>query len=123
VTQQGEFSDPEDLFKEAQRLTRWHYQWVVTHDFLSRIVSPDVLGSLNWPTDDPHDLRLRFFGWRYHPFMPVEFSAAAYRYGHSQIRGGYAINNVVRAPTFNPGHCRIGGRILGASGRYTLDGR
>lgn len=29
----------EDLFKEAQKLTRWHYQWVVVHDFLERIAS------------------------------------------------------------------------------------
>lgn len=29
----------DELFKKAQRLTRWHYQWVVVHDFLARIVS------------------------------------------------------------------------------------
>src|SRR5262245_32797003 len=26
-----------ELFAEAQRLVRWHYQWIVTHDFLDRV--------------------------------------------------------------------------------------
>ena len=26
------------LFAEAQRIARWHYQWIVVHDFLERIV-------------------------------------------------------------------------------------
>ena len=35
--------------------------------------------------------------------MPLEFSAAAYRYGHSQMRSGYTINNTVPTrPTFVP---------------------
>ncbi len=35
--------------------------------------------------------------------MPLEFSAAAYRYGHSQVRSGYTINNTVPTrPTFVP---------------------
>ena len=32
-----------ELFAEAQRLTRWHYQWVVVEDFLKRTVGVDVL--------------------------------------------------------------------------------
>jgi len=31
----------DDLFKEAQRRVRWHYQWVVVHDFLPRIIDGD----------------------------------------------------------------------------------
>ena len=30
----------DDLFKLAQQTVRWHYQWVVIHDFLARLVGP-----------------------------------------------------------------------------------
>ena len=40
--------------------------------------------------------RLRFYRWRATPFMPVEFSAAAFRFGHSIVRPSYLINGVAR---------------------------
>jgi hypothetical protein len=49
----------------------------------------------------PHVER-RFYTWRYDPYMPVEFSVAAYRFGHSQIRAGYRLNSGVANPTFTP---------------------
>ncbi len=75
-------TSPETRFREAQRLVRWHYQWIVVHEFL-----PRVLGSVSTARifrDAPFK-----FGER--PFMPVEFSAAAYRFGHSQVRPGYGL--------------------------------
>src|SRR5207245_1203247 len=35
---------------------------------------------------------------RERPFMPVEFSVAAYRFGHSMARPSYLINDVVPVP-------------------------
>jgi hypothetical protein len=35
-TQEG--LEGEELFDRARRIVRWHYQWIVTHDFLRRIV-------------------------------------------------------------------------------------
>ncbi len=36
-------------------------------------------------------------------YMPVEFAVAAYRFGHSQIRGSYQLNTLVGPlPTFSP---------------------
>jgi hypothetical protein len=32
------------------------------------------------------------FRWRNHPYIPVEFSVAAYRFGHSQVRPSYRAN-------------------------------
>lgn len=95
----------DDLFEEAQRIVRWHYQWVVIHDFLPRIVGGDVVADIL----EPHTAKwvgsngenalpnvdLRFFRWHRQPYMPVEFSVAAYRFGHSMIRPTYKIN----APT------------------------
>src|SRR5262249_27533323 len=36
---------------------------------------------------------LKFFNWRNQPFMPVEFSVAAYRFGHSMVRREYSLND------------------------------
>jgi hypothetical protein len=41
------------------------------------------------------NVRLRFYRPKRQPFMPVEFSGAAYRFGHSQVRGRYKINTNV----------------------------
>lgn len=96
-----------ELFKEANRLARWHYQWIVVHEFLPLITgSDDLLGRLRRDQWGCEEVYLRFYD-RYQrysrtnkPYMPVEFSVAAYRFGHSMIRGRYVINNLVRAPTF-----------------------
>ena len=43
----------------------------------------------------------RFYKWQNDPYMPVEFSVAAYRFGHSMIRGRYKLNTLVGPlPTF-----------------------
>ena len=79
-------------FPSLQKIVRWHYQWVVVYDFLTRIVSAPVLDELK--TNGHYDKKkLEFFHWRNDPFMPVEFSVAAYRLGHSMIRPGYRLND------------------------------
>ena len=79
-------------FEAYQRIVRFHYQWVVLHDFLPRIISAAVLDKLK--TDGKYDRsKLQFFHWKNEPFMPVEFSVAAYRLGHSMIRPGYRLND------------------------------
>jgi hypothetical protein len=45
------------------------------------------------------EIELRFYRWREQPFMPVEFSVAAYRFGHSMIRPDYRINTPLRPKT------------------------
>jgi Animal haem peroxidase len=91
------------VFAEAQRQVRLHYQWAVLTDFLPTIVGQQtvraVLPSLNAFLIPP---RLAF----YDPCaenMPVEFSVAAYRFGHSIVRPIYRINNTVqeRLPVFS----------------------
>lgn len=66
-----------ELFEEARQTATWHYQHAVVFDFLTALcgdaVVEDILGC----------------GRRYycggHPYIPVEFSVAAYRFGHSMI--------------------------------------
>lgn len=82
-------------FEAARELVVWHYQWIVLHDFLARILDKKQLdkvlkdGRSFYKFEDHSD----------HAFIPVEFSAAAYRLGHSMIRSEYDYNRVF---TFNP---------------------
>jgi hypothetical protein len=86
-------------FAEIQKLVRFHYQWVVLNDFLPRIVHSSVIDALQ--TDGQYDRRkLKFFHWKNDPFMPVEFSVAGYRLGHSMIRPGYRLNDAKLLPIF-----------------------
>lgn len=84
--------NPTLTFEQVQKLVRFHYQYVVLYDFLPRIVRDDVLAALK--TDGKyHHKNLKFFHWKNQPFMPVEFSVACYRLGHSMIRPGYRLND------------------------------
>jgi len=88
---------PELRFDEARRLARWHYQWIVVEDYLPRVCGRDLLNKL-WTTDPVSglpEIRTRFYRPTKRPYMPVEFSVAAYRFGHSQIRGIYNLSDLV----------------------------
>ncbi|HVG14628.1 MAG TPA: heme peroxidase family protein, partial [Chitinophagaceae bacterium] len=76
---------PMQLYKEAQELVRWHYQWIVLHEFLPMLCGEAVV-------NDILTNGRKFYGWNNEPFIPVEFSVAAYRFGHSQIRPSYRAN-------------------------------
>lgn len=85
-------------FPEAQQLVRWHYQWVIAHDFLRRIVCKEIYNQYlpflkaQSPSDVLKGPGLLFYNPRYEAFIPVEFSAAAYRFGHSMVRRMYRLN-------------------------------
>jgi hypothetical protein len=83
-----------ELFDDARRALNWHYQWVILNDFL-----PNLVGNAMTTTV----LRdgLRFYRPEGEPFVPVEFADAAYRYGHSQIKGDYQLRRAgARFPVF-----------------------
>ena len=92
--------NPTLAFDELQRELRFHYQWVIVNDFLPTIIDAAVLDEVlphlaagTDPFTDPP--QLRFFAPRDDAFMPLEFSVAAYRFGHSLIRPGYRLNDDV----------------------------
>ena len=86
-------------FSQARRQVQWHYQWIVVRDFLPTILAeqtyksvfPDSYPSPAVPVLRENDLAL----------MPVEFSVAAYRFGHSMVRPRYRLNQTIERPIFS----------------------
>ncbi len=96
-------------FPSVQREVRFHYQWVVINDFLKKIVAEEtlykVLPHLRHNSNvNEHPPKLKFYQPKNEPFMPFEFSAAAYRFGHSMVRPGYRLNDddATLLPIFAP---------------------
>lgn len=84
----------ESVLDSAQRLMRWHYQWIVVTELLPRIVGPETADAVLL-RDANGRLRasLALYSPRRRAFMPIEHSAAAYRFGHSMIRPSYQLNS------------------------------
>ncbi|MBV9228725.1 MAG: peroxidase [Chloroflexi bacterium] len=74
-----------EVFNEAQRQVRWHYQWIVVHEFLPLLVGEELV-------QDILTNGAKFYSYEEGPSIPVEFADAAYRYGHSQVRSTYTLN-------------------------------
>jgi hypothetical protein len=94
-----------DKFKETQRRVRWHYQWVVVHDYLKRVIGDEMFDRL-WTVGDDGlpEIKRRFYRPKTKPYMPIEFSVAAFRFGHSMIRGIYNLSaQVTDRPIFVAG--------------------
>jgi len=75
-----------DLFREARKLTTWHYQWLVINDYLRTITYPGVVDDIlcrGRQFYDPDNSR---------EFMPLEHSVAAFRFGHTMVRDSYDFN-------------------------------
>jgi nucleoid-associated protein YgaU len=73
-------------FDEARRTLRQHYQHIVIHDFLKRIADPEIV-------DDVVINGNRWFDAEAEPFfMPLEFSVAGFRFGHTMVRSAYDFN-------------------------------
>ncbi|MEB3827438.1 peroxidase family protein [Phormidium sp. CCY1219] len=77
-----------DAFEKARQLAIWHYQWIVRYDLLPRIVDPEIIEDIvkngrKLYRPEKEDTE---------PYIPHEFAVAAYRFGHSQVRTHYEIN-------------------------------
>ena len=79
----------ETIFQTARRLTVWHYQWIVRHEFLRWFILPKVLIDI-----ERNGPRL-FKSNGGIPTLPVEFTQAAFRFGHSVVQPQYEINRWV----------------------------
>jgi hypothetical protein len=89
--------DPAASFRDIQQQVRWHYQWIVVNDFLMRICGKKVVHEILPHLERQRPIwenppRLAFYKYRHDAFMPIEFSVAAYRFGHSMVRPIYRLN-------------------------------
>ena len=85
------------VFESARRLARWHYQWIVIHEFLPAIVGQTMSDSVYKEGSKAPTINIKY----YKPtnpagrsFIPVEFAVAAYRFGHSITRPRYTVRDV-----------------------------
>jgi hypothetical protein len=80
-----------EVFERARRTVTWHYQWIIVHEFLPLTIGQDRVDRLLRERDHffRADQRRDAGG---NPLLPIEFSVAAYRFGHSQIRPSYRVN-------------------------------
>lgn len=105
-----------NLFAEARKLVTWHYQWMVLFDFVERITEAGIVAKIM------HDGR-KFYRFKTRPYMPMEFSVAAYRLGHSMVREVYSHNRAFRpnAPRIAPASLGLLFRFTGLSGEIHGD--
>ncbi|NMI01047.1 peroxidase family protein [Pseudonocardia acidicola] len=99
----NKYRDQGKTFEQAQQLVRWHYQWLIVNDFLVRIAGREMVdGLLRRRGNGPIQYTGRLYQPRNpnRPYMPVEYSGAAYRFGHSMIRAEYEIQDGHTVPIF-----------------------
>jgi hypothetical protein len=77
----SDFSDPGNLFRSAKRKVQRQFQWLVCEDYLRSILDPTV-----HKTVFVHQTQQ--FEWKRFS-IPIEFAAAAMRFGHAMVRPNY----------------------------------
>jgi hypothetical protein len=88
-------------FEALRRIVAWHYQWMLLTDFLPRLCGPELVAGLlpgfgeNGMVGVPQP-QLRFTQTMPAQGIPLEFTDAAYRFGHSMIRSVYRLNERMR---------------------------
>jgi len=74
-----------DAYLQARRLTVWHYEWMIVHEFLPHVLPQSVI-------DDVLTNGRHFYNPLHNEaFIPVEFQIT-YRFGHSMVRPSYRAN-------------------------------
>lgn len=77
-------------FEEVRRFIRLHYQWLVLKRFLPSFVTKKAIHAAKTAFPDNA------------PIMPVEFSAAGFRFGHATVQPTYRLNpGEARIPLFH----------------------
>lgn len=87
----------DEIFKDARQLVTWHYQWIVLHEFLPKIIGQDrvdqlLANGLKYYQPKHRSSRVRANDGQDRALLPIEFAVAAYRFGHSQVRPSYRVN-------------------------------
>lgn len=90
------------LFERARDEVRWTYQRMLVEDYLPRIVEASVRQGFEDEWRILGDGAYRLYPPEKRDSMPLEFAAAAYRFGHSMVRTGYRLNRQTALRVFTP---------------------
>jgi hypothetical protein len=72
------------LFRRAQQQTRWQFQYLVVHDYLRSVMDTATYKRIF--VEGKFEIEWDSFS------IPIEFSAAAMRFGHAMVRPNYLFN-------------------------------
>ncbi|MTH90836.1 MAG: hypothetical protein F2939_04260, partial [Actinobacteria bacterium] len=107
-----------EVFALARKAVVAQYQQLVVSDYLPKIIDRRVLDRVLSNENGKLTANLSFYSSCMQ--MPVEFAVAAYRFGHSQVRGLYRINSEVdRLPVFSGSFGTPGIDLVGFSAAPT----
>jgi hypothetical protein len=88
------------LISQAQKIVQWHYQFIIVNEFVKEISGKyfSRIFDVNTSTPIVHPA-IKNIGAK----IPLEFNGACYRFGHSNVRDGYYINDQFDIfPLFDP---------------------
>jgi Animal haem peroxidase len=108
-----------ELFDEGRRALTWHYQWLIVNDFLPTVVGDALMNEVT-------AAGTRYYRPANDAFIPLEFADAAFRYGHSQIRQLYQLqDDGPLYPVFPDliGFCPVGDHRVDWSLLFDVPGR
>lgn len=91
---EGDIADADARFVEAKRITTMIYQWLVVNVYLPKVCQPSVVDGVKAAGAPLYkDFRTRVASSAAELPLSLEFSVAAFRFGHSMVRAEYDHNS------------------------------